>query len=69
VLLDEKRMLPCAAYLNGEYGVNDVYTGVPIILGHGGVKKIVEIKLSEEEQRDFERSVSSVRLSVEKLNL
>ncbi len=69
VLLDEKRMLPCSAYLNGEYGKNGIYTGVPVMLGNSGVEKIIELELNQQERADFERSVSAVKLLVEKLNL
>ena len=60
-LKDSKKQLPCAAYLNGEYGTKDVYAGVPVIIGSGGVEKIVEIELSSEERVNFEKSVGSVR--------
>ncbi len=56
-----KKQLPCAAYLNGEYGVKDIYAGVPVIIGSGGVEKIVEINLSKEEKINFEKSVDSVK--------
>lgn len=69
VLFDEKRVLPCSAYLDGEYMTNGVYTGVPVMLGHGGVEKIVELKLNEQERADFEKSVLAVKLLVSKLNL
>lgn len=69
IVLDEKRMLPCAAYLNGEYGVTGYYTGVPVILGEGGVEKIVELKLNRQEEHDFEKSIAAVKSLVEKLNL
>lgn len=69
VLFDEKRMLPCSAYLNGEYGKNGIYTGVPVMLGNGGVEKIIELDLNEQERAEFERSVSAVKSLVEKLNL
>ncbi len=69
ILFDEKRMLPCAAYLNGEYGANGIYTGVPVMLGSGGVEKIVELNLNEQEKADFEKSVAAVKSLVEKLNL
>ena len=59
-LKDKKRVLPCAAELNGEFGVNGMYVGVPVIIGENGVEKIVEIKLSETEQADFDKSVSAV---------
>src|SRR3546814_4718553 len=49
-LKDKKRVLPCAAYLSGEYGVNDLYVGVPVVIGAGGVEKVVEIKLGEDRK-------------------
>ena len=60
-LKDLKKQLPCAAYLNGEYGFNDIYAGVPVIIGSNGVEKIVEISLSEKEKKDFSKSIQSVR--------
>jgi malate dehydrogenase len=60
-LLDQKRLLPCAAYLSGEYGQNDVYVGVPVILGAGGVEKIVEIALPADAKTQFDKSVGAVR--------
>lgn len=67
ILFDEKRMLPCAAYLNGEYGIKDIYMGVPVVLGKEGVERIVEIKLTKEEKSHFKKSCESVRKLVEKL--
>ena len=55
-----KKILPCAAYLNGEYGVKDVYAGVPVIIGSNGVEKIVEIKLEKEELENFKVSTKAV---------
>ncbi len=69
VLMDEKRMLPCAAFLNGEFGARNVYTGVPVVLGAAGVEKIVGLKLNEQEMRGFESSVLAVRELVGKLKL
>ena len=60
-LKDKKRVLPCAAKLNGEYGVNGLYIGVPVVIGAGGVEKIIEIKLSAEEQKMFDHSVAAVK--------
>jgi malate dehydrogenase len=60
-LNDKKRILPCAAYLNGEYGVKDVYAGVPVVLGAKGVEKIVELKLNADEKAMFDSSIKSVR--------
>jgi malate dehydrogenase len=61
ILLDRKRILPCAAYLDGEYGVKGVYMGVPVKLGTKGVEQIVEIKLTPEEREEFDKSVEAVR--------
>jgi len=60
-LKDLKKQLPCAAYLNGEYSTKDIYAGVPVIIGSGGVEKIVEIELSNEEKVNFDKSVASVK--------
>jgi malate dehydrogenase len=64
-LKDTKRLLPCAACLSGEYGVKGIYVGVPVILGAGGVEKIVEIELNAEEKAMFDHSVKSVKELVE----
>ena len=56
-----KKQLPCAVYLNGEYGVKDIYAGVPVIIGSNGVEKIVELNLSSEEKKNFDKSISAVR--------
>jgi malate dehydrogenase len=60
-LKDKRRVLPCAAKLNGEYGVKGLYIGVPVIIGKGGVEKIIEIKLTDEEQKMFDHSVNAVK--------
>lgn len=60
-LKDEKRLLPCAAYLSGEYGVEGIYVGVPVIIGNRGVERIVEIKLNDEERKMFDHSVAAVK--------
>jgi malate dehydrogenase len=60
-LKDKKRLLPCAAYVDGAYGLDGLYVGVPVILGAGGVERVVEIELNEDEQAMFDRSVSAVR--------
>ncbi|MCU0837478.1 MAG: malate dehydrogenase [Rhodospirillales bacterium] len=59
-LKDQKRLLPCAAYLSGEYGVSGLYVGVPVIIGAGGVERIVEIELNAEERAMFDHSVGAV---------
>ena len=56
-----KKQLPCAVFLNGEYGVKDIYAGVPVIIGSKGVEKIIELNLSMEEKKGFERSVEAVK--------
>ena len=56
-----KRILPCATYLNGEYGVKDLYVGVPVIIGSKGVEKIIQLKLTPHEKKQFIKSVNSVR--------
>ena len=60
-LKDFKKELPCAAYLNGEYGVNNLYAGVPVIIGKNGVEKIVEINLSDVEKKQFNLSIHAVK--------
>ncbi|MGP0061716.1 MAG: malate dehydrogenase [Beijerinckiaceae bacterium] len=64
-LKDKRRVLPCAAQLKGEYGVTNLYVGVPVIIGAGGVEKIVEVALDADEKQMFEKSVASVRSLVE----
>ena len=59
-LKDLKKQLPCAAYLNGEYGFKDIYAGVPVIIGKKGVEKIIEINLSDEEKKNFSLSIKAV---------
>ncbi len=61
VLKDQKRILPVAAYLQGEYGEKDIYFGVPAIIGGGGVEKIIEVDLNEEEKAALQKSIQSVR--------
>jgi malate dehydrogenase len=61
VLLDKKKILPCSAYLDGEYGVKGIFSGVPVKLGAKGVEQVVEIKLNPDEKAAFMRSVDAVR--------
>ena len=56
-----KRELPCAAHLNGEYGVKNLYAGVPVIIGSKGVEKVVELKLKSEEKENFNKSIKAVQ--------
>jgi malate dehydrogenase len=58
---DEKKLLPCAAFLNGEYGVKDIYAGVPVIIGKNGIEKIEEIELDEKEKDQFHHSIDAVK--------
>ena len=60
-LKDKKRVMPCAAQLNGEYGVKGLYIGVPVIIGKNGVEKIINIKLTPDEQKMFDNSVNAVK--------
>ena len=60
-LKDQKKQLPCAAYLNGEYNVKNLYAGVPVVIGKEGVEKIIEIPLSPTEKNDFDNSIRSVQ--------
>jgi malate dehydrogenase len=64
-LLDQKRLLACAALLNGQYGYRDFYLGVPVVIGAGGIEKIIEIPLTPAEQASLEKSASSVRKVVD----
>ena len=59
-LKDQKKLLPCAAYLNGEYGVKNLYAGVPVIIGSKGVEKIEELSLNNQEKKQFEKSINAV---------
>jgi malate dehydrogenase, NAD-dependent len=59
-LKDKKRVLPCAAYLSGQYGVKNMYVGVPCIIGEGGVERVIEIELNKSEQKAFDNSVAAV---------
>jgi malate dehydrogenase len=61
IMLDEKRVLPCTAYLEGEYGIEDLYMGVPVKLGAGGIEEIVELDLSDDEKRLLAESAEAVR--------
>jgi malate dehydrogenase len=60
-LKDKKRVLPCAAHLTGQYGVKDMFVGVPIVIGANGVERIVEVEFSGDEKAMFEKSVASVQ--------
>jgi malate dehydrogenase len=68
ILLDQKRILPCAAYLQGEYGIDDLFVGVPVKLGASGVEDIIELRLTDEELRDLNDSADAVRDLVQVLH-
>jgi malate dehydrogenase len=67
ILKDKKKVLPCAAYLEGEYGLHDVYVGVPVLLGAGGVEKIIEVELTPDEHAALKRSAAAVEELVQAL--
>jgi malate dehydrogenase len=67
-LKDKKRILPCAAYLNGQYGVKDLYVGVPVVIGAGGVERIVEIDLNGAEKAMLTKSIDSVKGLIDACN-
>src|SRR5438477_4395908 len=69
ILKDKKKILPCAAYLDGQYKTRGLYVGVPVKLGRAGVEEIIEIRLTPEEQTAFDKSAAAVRELVEKLKL
>lgn len=69
VIKDKKRILPCAVYLEGEYGINGYYMGVPALIGENGVEKVIEIKLTDEEKEALMHSLDDVKANVEKLRI
>ena len=60
-LKDLKKQLPCAVFLNGEYGFKDIYAGVPVIIGKNGVEKIIELNLTNDEKDNFSKSIDAVK--------
>jgi len=64
-LRDKKRVLPCAALLNGQYGIKDLYVGVPVVIGAGGIERIVEIEMNAQEKQAFEESCAAVKTLVD----
>ena len=69
ILFDEKKVLPCSAYLNGEYGIKDVYCGVPVRLSSKGVEEIIEIEITAQEKEALKKSSETVRENINKLSL
>lgn len=67
VLRDKKRVIPCAAYLEGEYGLKDMYFGVPVVVGAGGIERIIELPLNDEEKALLQKSADAVRSTIETL--
>ena len=67
ILLDRRRILPCAAFLQGEYGIDGLFVGVPVVLGNGGMEQVIEISLGDHEKAALDRSAAAVRELVEKL--
>ena len=67
ILKDKRKILPCAAYLTGEYGINDLYVGVPVKLGSKGIEQIVQIKLTGDEQAALNKSAGAVKELFERL--
>lgn len=67
IVLDKKRVLPCAAYLTGEYGIQNLFVGVPVVLGRGGIERIVEVELSSDEQTALTTSAAAVQELVDVL--
>ena len=67
ILRDRKRVLPCATYLQGEYGIDGLFVGVPVVLGAAGMERVIEIKLTTDERVAFDRSAAAVRELVDKL--
>jgi malate dehydrogenase len=68
IVRDKKRLIPCAAYCDQEYSVGGYYVGVPVILGAGGVERVVELELDDQERADFEKSVDAVKKLVKLMN-
>ena len=69
ILKDKRKILPCAAYLQGEYGLNNLYVGVPVKLGRNGIEQIIEIKLTDEESAALQKSADAVKELFDKLKI
>ncbi len=68
ILQDKKRILPCTAYLEGEYGWKDIFFGVPVKMGMRGIEQIIELKLNEAEQVALDRSAGEVKKTIEEID-
>lgn len=69
IVKNRQRILPCAAYLEGEYGLDGMYVGVPVQLGSNGIEKIIELKLTDQELAELHRSANDVKANIQKLNM
>lgn len=69
IVKDKRRVLPCAAYLNGEYGVRGIFMGVPVVLGSNGIEKIVELRLEKKEKKEFIKSANHIKELIESLKI
>ncbi|GJQ32512.1 MAG: hypothetical protein HBSAPP04_13510 [Ignavibacteriaceae bacterium] len=69
IVKNRQRILPCAAYLEGEYGLSGMYVGVPVQLGSNGIEKIIELKLTDQELAELHRSANDVKANIEKLGM
>jgi malate dehydrogenase len=69
ILKDQKRVLACAALLEGEYGIDGLYVGVPCVLGAGGLERVIEVEMTVDERQAFDKSVDHVRTLVEQIEL
>jgi malate dehydrogenase len=67
ILKDKRKIVPCATYLQGEYGVNDMFLGVPVKLGSSGMQEVIQITLTEEEKKGLQVSIDAVKELVDKL--
>jgi malate dehydrogenase len=67
-LKDKKRVLPAAAWLNGEYGIQGYYMGVPVVIGAGGVERVIEVRLTDEERAALDRSLEAVKKAVAEID-
>jgi malate dehydrogenase len=67
IIKDKKRIIPCAAYCTGQYGVNNMFIGVPVKLGSGGVEEIIELKLADDEKKAFEGSAAAIKKLIDEL--
>ena len=65
-IFDQRKILPCSAYLQGEYGVSDLFVGVPVIIGRKGIEEIIELDLTDDIHKEFNKSVNSVDNLVKK---